>query len=74
MLENSEVQVPCPECKTLLTVKLIQIANEESITCVGCHRTIHLKDENGKAKEALNKINRSLGDIRKKIDDINRMH
>jgi len=44
---QSDLDVPCPECGVKNKAKGADIASGRTITCIGCSKTIKLKDEDG---------------------------
>jgi len=70
-LEDSEVEAHCPECNTPFTIKLVQVANEEIVTCTGCHKIIQLKDKDGTMNKGLKDVDNAIRKLKDSIKDIN---
>jgi len=71
MLEKSEIEVSCPECKREFKVTLKQVANEEEVTCPGCRKRIHLKDSDGSVRRSLQSVDKELKKLKNSLKDIN---
>ena len=71
MLEKSEIEVSCPECKREFKVTLKQVANEEKVTCPGCRKRIHLKDSDGSVRKSLQSVDKELKKLKNSLEDIN---
>lgn len=66
-LKNKEIQIRCPECGNTLSVRLIQVAKEESVTCTVCQKKIRLKDKYGNVRKSFEAIEK-LGSAVKSIN------
>ena len=70
MLDNSKIQISCPECNTQFQVRLIQVANEETVTCPGCHKQINLVDKDKTVRKSLKDTDKAIEDLQKSLKDI----
>ena len=66
-LSKRSIKINCPECKKALTVDFRQVANEETITCLGCSRRIKLVDDNKSVQKGLKDINKAFADFEKTL-------
>ena len=71
MLEKSEIEISCPECRRTFKVMLKQIANEEEVTCPECRKIIHLKDSDGSVRKSLQSVDKELKKLKNSLKDIN---
>lgn len=71
MLDKSEVEISCPECKRKFKVTLKQIANEEEVTCPRCKEGIHLKDSDGSVRNSLQSVDKELRKLKNSLKGIN---
>ena len=65
--KNKEIQIRCPECGNSISVKLIQVADQESVTCSCCRKNIRLKDKDGNVRNSIKAIEQ-LGNSVKNIN------
>lgn len=70
MLDKSEIEISCPECKRKFKVMLKQIANEEEVTCPECRKIIHLKDSDGSVRKSLQSVDKELRKLKNSLKDI----
>lgn len=50
---EATVDVECPGCGVINKATMSEIAEESTITCMGCQQPIQLLDENGNVKKFL---------------------
>jgi hypothetical protein len=53
-------------------VTLAQVANQATITCMGCRQRITLKDKNGSASKSVRDINNTMRDFENTIKKLGR--
>ena len=51
-------------------VTLRQVQREESIVCVGCHKTIRLIDSNHSVDKIMSDVNEGLDDLRRALKSL----
>lgn len=64
-IENTHIDISCPECEFSNTITLNDVINQSSLICVGCLKTIQLTDGDGETKRAISEVNQSLRDLGK---------
>ena len=62
----------CPQCGRKNSVTLAQVANQATITCMGCKQRITLKDKNGSASKNVRDINNAMRDFENAIKKLGR--
>jgi hypothetical protein len=71
-LDETEIDLTCPNCSFSNKVKIKQIKLEETIICSGCHLNIKLQDKDGSTNRVVKSVNKSLKELNDTIDKINR--
>jgi len=66
------VELNCPRCQAANTVTLGQFQREETITCVGCRRSIKLVDKDKSADKAVSSVNDAVDDLKKALEGLGR--
>ncbi len=69
-LADRTITLKCPECKTMNEVTLGQVQREESIVCLGCHKTIKLVDKNHSVDKTVSNVNDAFGDLREALENL----
>lgn len=64
-IEDTQIDLTCPECGFLNTATLSDAINGSSIICIGCLKTIQLIDGDGETKRAVDEVNQALNDLGK---------
>jgi transcription elongation factor Elf1 len=62
-LSKEKIDFNCPECGRNNVVTLSQVANQATITCIGCRERINLKDNGGSARRTINDSNKAMRDL-----------
>jgi len=72
-LSQEKIDFDCPGCGRNNRVTLKQVANQATITCVGCREQIHLKDNGGSAKKTINSTNKAFRELDSAIKKLGRL-
>jgi transcription elongation factor Elf1 len=62
----------CPHCQAANLVTLGQFQREETITCVGCKKSIKLVDEGKSVAKAVSNVNDAMDALKKAVEDLGR--
>lgn len=71
-VSKNRIEISCPGCSSRNTVTLGQVADQKSIACSDCKKSIDLVDDGGRAKKAIQDINKGVDDLTRTIRNMNK--
>jgi Zn ribbon nucleic-acid-binding protein len=71
-ISQRTVELSCPQCQAANFVTLGQVQREETVTCVGCRKSIKLVDKDKSVAKTVSKVNDAMGDLKKAPEDLGR--
>lgn len=63
MLDNAEVNIPCPKCDFFNDIFFKQARLRDVIICRGCKRNIQLDDQMNECRKAVRMLDRAIKDL-----------
>lgn len=71
-LANTTIGIPCRACGAINRATLGQVRRGETITCVGCHKSIKLVDKDKSTAKTITSVNTALDELRSALESSGR--